>query len=353
MATTTPALAPPPGGVVLFKVMESFVSGFAVLAAAEIGVADALADGPRTTDELARVTESHAPSLARLLRVLAPAGIVTEVEPGRFALTTMGEALQTEPPGSIGSGLQILSGFILQPLAETAHTVRTGESGFARLFGETFYEYLDHHPEQDGAFGRAMNMLRAISAPITEAYDFSGVDTLVDVGGGQGWRMIEVLQAQPHLRGILFDRPGVVEQARLSLADAGFGDRCEVVGGSFFDEIPAGGDCYLLSAVIPNWDDAHALTILRTVRRAMPDHGRLLLFEPVRPVGDGPHIAKTIDLLMLVLLGGQVRTEAELSALLEAADFRLSRVVTTASPLVVIEAIPSKRTSPRSEDASG
>jgi hypothetical protein len=340
MTTANSTLAPPPGGVVLFKVMESFVSGFAVLAAAELGVADALADGPRTTEELARVTETHAPSLARLLRVLAPAGIVTEAEPGRFALTAMGEALQTKPPGSIGSGLQILSGFILRPLAETAHTVRTGQTGFARLFGEPFYEYLDHHPELDENFGRAMNMLRAISAPITEAYDFSGVGTLVDVGGGQGWRMIEVLQAQPHVRGILFDRPGVVEHARLSLANAGLGTRCEVVGGSFFDEIPAGGDCYLLSAVIPNWDDAHALTILRNIRRAMPDHARLLLFEPIRPVGDEPHIAKTIDLLMLVLLGGQVRTEAELSGLLEAADLRLNRVVNTPSPLAVIEAVP-------------
>ena len=341
MTTANSTLAPPPGGAVLFKVMESFVFGFAVLAAAELGVADALADGPRTIGELARVTDSHAPSLARLLRVLAPAGIVTEAEPGRFALTAMGESLQTQPEGSLGSGLQFLSGVMLRPLAETANTVRTGQAAFARLFGAPFYEYLDQHPEMDEAFGRAMNMLRSISTPITEAYDFSGVGTLVDVGGGQGSRMIEALQAQPHLRGVLFDRPGVVEHARVALADAGRGERCEVVGGSFFDEIPAGGDCYLLSAVIPNWDDAHAVTILRNIRRAMPDHARLLLFEPVRPVGDEPHIAKTIDLLMLVLLGGQVRTEAELSALLEAADLRLNRVVATPSPLVLIEAVPA------------
>jgi hypothetical protein len=341
MTTANSTLAPPPGGAVLFKVMESFLSGYAVLAAAELGLADALVDGPRTVDELARATDSDPPSLARLLRVLAPEGIVTEVEPGRFALTAMGEALQTKPPGSVGSGLQILTGFMLRPLADTAQTVRTGQAAFTRLFGAPFYEYLDQHPEQDEAFGQAMTMLRVISRPITEAYDFSGVGTLVDVGGGQGSRMIEVLQAQPHLRGVLFDRPGVVEPARVALAGAGLEDRCEVVGGSFFEEIPAGGDCYLLSAVIPNWDDAHAVTILRNVRRAMPDHARLLLFEPVRPLGDEPHIAKTIDLLMLVLLGGQVRTEAELSRLFEAADLRLNRVVATPSPLALIEAVPA------------
>lgn len=339
MTTATSAPTPPTEDIALFKVLESFVSGYALLAAAELGIADALADGPRTSEELAQAAHSHAPALARLLRVLAPAGAITEVEPGRFALTALGESLQTESIPSLASWLPLLR-LMVSPLAETAHTVRTSQTAFARQFGAPFYEYLDQHPELDEVFGQAMKALRDMFGSITHSYDFAGVGTLVDVGGGEGWRMIEVLQAHPQMRGVLFDRPGVVERARLVLAEAGLGERCEAVGGSFFDQIPAGGDCYLLSAVIPNWDDTHALTILRNTRRAMPDHARLLLYEPVSPVGDEPHFAKTLDLIMLVLLGGAMRTEAQLSGLLEAAGFRLNRVIAAPSLAAVIEAVP-------------
>ena len=339
MTTATSAHTPPYEGVALFKVMESFVSGYALLAAAELGIADALAEGPRTGEELARATDSHAPSLVRLLRLLATEGMVTEVEPGRFALTTLGRSLRTDSTPSLASWLPLLR-FMFPPLAETAHTVRTSQTGFARQFGMPLYEYLDQHRELDEVFGRAMNTIRTLFGSIAQAYDFAGTGTLVDVGGGYGWRMIEALQAYPQMRGVLFDRPGVVEPARLALAEAGVSERCEVVGGSFFDQIPTGGDCYLLSAVIPNWDDAHALTILRNTRLAMPDHARLLLFEPVSPAGDEPHIAKTLDLIMLVLLGGQMRTEAQLSGLLEAAGLRLTRVIATPSLGAVIEAVP-------------
>jgi hypothetical protein len=339
VTATTTAEVPP--GVLLFKLMESFVSGFALIAAAELGVADALAGGPLTSEELAGATASHPPSLKRLLPVLVVAGIVSEVEPDRFALTATGASLQTEREGSLSPFLQLLSELILRPLAETAHTIRTGEPAFARIFGAPLYDYLEKHPELDATFGQAMNALRDVSVPISQAYDFSGVHTLVDVGGGRGWRLIDVLQAHPHVRGMLLDRPGVVEQARAALAEAGLSERSEVVGGSFFERVPAGGDCYLLSAVLPNWDDSSALTILRSIRQAMPDGARLLLFEPVLPDGDEPHIAKALDLLMLVLLGGQVRSEAQLSELLQAAGLRLNRVVPTTSPMAVVEAVPA------------
>jgi hypothetical protein len=230
---------------------------------------------------------------------------------------------------------------MLPALAETAHTVRTGEPAFPRIFGASLYDYLEKQPQLDETFGRAMNAIRNVAPPVSQAYDFSAVHTLVDVGGGRGWRMIDVLQAHPQVRGVLFDRPGTVEQARAALAEAGLSERCEVVAGSFFDQVPAGGDCYLLSAVLPNWDDSSALTILRNIRQAMPDEARLLLFEPVLPEGDQPHIARALDLLMLVALGGKVRTEAELSRLLEAAGLRLNRVIATAAPMAVVEAVPA------------
>ncbi|MGH8930603.1 MAG: methyltransferase [Egibacteraceae bacterium] len=341
MTAVTSALTPPPEGALLFQVVESFVSGFSLFAAAELGIADALADGPRTMEELARATDSHPPSLSRLLQALATTGIVTEVEPGRFALTATGTSLQTGRPESIVPMLELLAKLLLPALQGIAETVRTGQPALARQLGMPLYEYLEQHPELDDTFGRAMSMLRAVSTPVAEAYDFSWVDTLVDVGGGQGWRTIEVLQAQPHVRGVLFDRPGAGDGARAALADAGLGERCEIVGGSFFDKVPAGGDCYLLSAVLPNWGDADALTILRNTRQAMPDHSRLVIFEPLLPTGDGPHLIRAMDMLMLVAFGSQLRTDAQLSALLDNAGLRLTRVAATPSPFSAIEAVPA------------
>jgi hypothetical protein len=339
--STTSADVQPPAGFVLFDVMQSFVSSFAVIAAAELGIADALAGGPRTADELAEAIDAHAPSVGRLLRVLTPAGVVAEVEGGRFGLTPMGASLQTGGAAAVGAALQLLTRFLLPAFTETPYCIRTGKPAFERVFGEPLYEYLESHPEDDALFGQTMRVLGAVAGPITDAYDFSGVRTLVDVGGGQGWRMIDVLKARPQTRGIIFDRPNVVEQARRTLAEAGVGERCDVVGGSFFDSVPPGGDCYLLSGVIANWDDAAARTILRNTREAMPADARLLLFEPVLPAGPEPHITKVLDLLMLVLLGGQARTESELADLLGAAGLRLVRVLPTQSPFAIVEAIPA------------
>lgn len=338
--STTSGGTHPPAGFVLFDLMQSFVSSFAVIAAADLGIADVLAGGPRTPDELAEAIDAHPPSVGRLLRVLTPAGVVAETEPGRFGLTPLGASLQTGAAGAAGPGLQLLTRLIVRALAETPYSIRTGKPAFERVFGAPLYDFLEAHPQDDAAFGQTMKALRVVAGPITEAYDFSEVRTLVDVGGGQGWRTIEVLQAHPHTRGIILDRPNVVEEARRTLADAGVGDRCDVVGGSFFDSVPPGGDCYLLSGVIANWDDDAARTILRNTREAMPAGARLLLFEPVLPEGPEPHIAKVLDLLMLVLLGGQARTESHLAGLLGAAGLRLVRVLPTPSPFAVVEAVP-------------
>ncbi|MGH9023058.1 MAG: methyltransferase, partial [Acidimicrobiia bacterium] len=300
--------------------------------------ADVLAQGPATSEQLAVATGSHEPSLARLLRVLMAHGVVTRAPGGQYRLTSEGASLRSGGAG-LGDGLALLSQMFLRALPETAQSVRSGETAFTRLFGVPFYEHLAQHPEQEASFGRTMGVIRSIAGRISDVYDFSGMGRLVDVGGGHGWRTIEALQANPTLYGVVFDRPGVVEHAAPALAAAGLAGRSEVVGGSFFDEVPGGGDCYLLSGVVFNWDDARALDILGNVASAMPRHARVVLFEPMLPEGGGAHIAHTLDLLMLVLLGGQARSAAQYVALFDQAGLRLERILATPSPFSVIEAV--------------
>lgn len=331
----------PAGGLVLFQLLESLVTNVSVIAAGELGVVDALAGGPRDIDDLAQVTGSHPPSLRRLLRLLAATGIVTEPEPGRFSLTEAAASLQAAT-GSLQPLFQLFRQIMLPSLLETTNSVRTGEPAFDRLLGAPIYEYLAKHPEHEEAFGQMMKLMRDIAGSITDAYDFAGVGTLVDVGGGVGWRTIEILHAHPTMRAILFDRPATTDHARQALAAAGLSERTEVVAGSFFDQVPSGGDCHLVSAVLPNWEDSDALAILENCKDALPDDGRLLVFEPVLPEGNEPHLGKVLDLLMLIILGGRVRTEAELRHLLETAGFRVDRVLPTSGAFAVVEAVPAR-----------
>ena len=205
--------------------------------------------------------------------------------------------------------------------------------------GMSFFDYLTQHPAAGRNFDVAMNLInQGEPEAVAESYDFAGVRTLVDVGGGNGSGLAAMLTRHAHLRGVLFDLPAVTEQAAPGLA--ALGDRCEVVGGDFFESMPARGDAYLLSHVIHDWDEERALTILRNCREAMGSGGRLLLVEMVIPPGGEPHPGKMLDVMMLSLTGGMERTEAEYSELLQRAGFRLTRVVPTPSAVSVVEAVP-------------
>jgi O-methyltransferase domain len=329
-----------PVEALLFETLQSFVAGYSLIAAAELGLADAFSGDGRSPDEVARAINADGASVHRLLRMLAVSGIVSEPEPGRFGLTPSGKALQGGRPGSLRPGVLLLSELLLPALAGLGHSVRTGEPAFEQAFGAPLYDYLTAHPAKDELFSQAMRAIGGATGGIVDAYDFGGVRTLVDVGGGQGWRTIEILRVHSDVQAILFDRPNVIERARTVLSDAGVGGRCRLVGGSFLESVPEGGDCYLLSGVVANWDDAAVLTILGHCRRAMPEDGRLVIFEPVHSVGDEAPLAATIDLIMLAVLGGRVRTDAEHAKLLEAAGFRPARVDRPGSPFGVIEARP-------------
>ena len=333
-----PALPPP---VQLFLMSEGVVISTALSLAAELGIADLLADGPRSGEELAEATSTHPRSLHRLLRLLSSVGVFTEARPGRFALTPLGEGLRSTVPGSMRSWLRMVGLKVwFHTYAEALHSLRTGEPAFARSVGMEFFDYLATHPQEGEIFNAAMSDFgRGVAAAVVQEYDFSGVDKAVDVGGGNGSLISAILQANPRLTGILFDQPHVAEDAHKSITAAGLAKRCEIVAGDFFSSVPAGGDVYILRWIIHDWDNDRALTILRNCRAAMNATARLLLVETVIPPGDEAHPGKLVDFVMLTALGGQERTAEEYRRLLDEAGFRLNRIVSTASPMSVLEAV--------------
>ena len=314
----------------------------AVWAAAELGVADLLAEGPRSLDELARSCGAHPGALERLMRALVGAGVFRRGPDGRYALTAVSEPMRAESPTTLRSLLRYIGGDNRRAWDEVLHTLATGRPAFDRAFGGTFFEHLSANPAAERLFADAMaERHRALDPAVAEAYDFSGVRTLVDVGGGHGFLAGAVLRRNPGMRAILLDRPEVVASAGPTLAAAGVADRVEVVGGDFFEAVPEGGDAYALGAVLYDWDDERCVAILANCRRAMGEGGRLLIAEIVIPPGDGPHYGKLLDLNIMVVFGGRARTEEEHRRLLAAAGLRFSRVIPTASRLSLVEAFPA------------
>ena len=314
----------------------------AIFVAAKLGIADLLREGPRSAADLAAAAGAHAPSLHRVLRALAGIGIFAADAQGRFALTPMAEPLRSDAPGSLRA-YAVMNGerWVWRSWGEIEHSVRTGRPAFEHVFGAPLFEYYAAHPEAGRVSSDALRALSAADdAAILAAYDFPAGGTVVDVGGGQGSLLAAVLAARPGLRGVLLDRPPVVEMARGRLEAAGVAGRCDLVAGDFFAAVPAGGDVYLLKKVLHDWGDEDARAILARCRAAMPDTGRLLVAEPVVPEGNRPSEAKWLDLLMLVYAGGRERTEAEHRELLASAGFAPGRVLPTASGVSLIEAQP-------------
>ena len=319
-----------------------WVSGI-VYAAAKLGLADQLAAGPQSAAELAGPMQMHAPSLHRLMRALAGLGILSEQDAQRFALTTLGEALKTGAPGSARATLIAFGGqWFSRGWSEIIYSLETGKTGFEKAFGMPLFEYLGQHLQEASHFSEAMVGFHGAEPPaVAAAYDFAGFKTVVDVGGATGNMLAAILSEHAGPRGVLFDRPHVVRDAPALLEARGVEDRVTIEAGDFFETVPDGGDAYLLSHVIHDWNEDQCRTILGNCRKVTKPDGRLLIVEMVLPAGDAPHPGKVLDILMLVMPGGQERTEAEYASLLAKAGFRLSRVVPTASAVSVVEAVPA------------
>jgi hypothetical protein len=314
----------------------------AIHVAATLGIADLLADGSRTSDELAEATGSQPRALYRLLRALAAAGVLHEDENRSFTLSELAAQLRSDVPDSLHGWASFVGRpYYWNAWAHLAESIRNGENTFRQVYGESVWEYRAKRPEESEIFDRAMSALTAASnAAILEAYDFGRFGTVVDVGGGNGALLAGILDRHPTVRGVVFDQPHVVANARAFLAERGLEDRCEVAAGSFFDSVPSGADAYVLKAIIHDWEDTEAEAILHTCRRAMGPAATLLVIEQELGAPNERPPAKFSDLNMLVGPGGQERTRDEYAALFAATGFELTRTIPTAGTLYVFEAAP-------------
>lgn len=343
--TAFPVVPPQPRTAPLPEVMLQMITGAwvaqAVYVAAKLGLADRLVDGPRRTEDLAVATGSHPPSLARLLRALASVGVFTEIAPATFALTPLADLLRSDTPDSLRALAIVDNEELYQAWGDLLGSIRTGQPAFERHFGMPVFAYFAAHPEVDRVFNEAMTSYTGrLAEAVPAVYDFSAFRTIVDVGGSYGTLLAAILQCTPGARGVLFDQPHVIAAAEAHLAAVGVTERCTTVGGDFFTAVPAGGDAYLLSQVLHDWDDERAATILRQCRRVMPAHGKLLIVEIVIPPGDAPSFGKWLDLHMLAIPGGRERTAEEYATLLNDAGFAFTRAVPTLPGPSVVEAVP-------------
>lgn len=333
------AVSPPPQAQLLEMIMAQFVSRL-VYVAARLNLPDYLAERPHTAEELALLTQTHAPSLYRVLRTLASVGLFAEDAERRFALRPLGEALKSHTP-SHAAALMLAGEFVSRSLDQILYTVQTGKDGFQKAYGMPVFDWLAGHPAEAGLFSDTMMGFHGMEpAAVTDVYDFSGFEVIADVGGSTGHMLTTILGRYPGPRGILFDLPHVVRDAPALIEQRGLTDRIRIESGSFFEAFPSGADAYLLSHIIHDWKEDQCLSILENCRSMVKPNGRLLLVEMVLPSGNEPHPGKMLDMMMLVASGGQERTEAEYRDLLGKAGFELNRVVPTSSPVSIVEAIP-------------
>jgi hypothetical protein len=339
--STTNGAAPPPAGAALFQLITGAFATSVIHVIAKLRIPDLLENGARSSEELARLTETHPPSLYRVLRAAAALGALREDANKIFSLTPVGDLLRTNAPGSLRALAQFMGeGWHMQIYGELLHSVRTGKTVASRVLGQEIFSFFRDNPDQGATFNDAMTSLSSALAPaIVAAYDFSDIDSLVDVGGGHGLLLASILKANPQMHGTLFDLPHVLDGARALLQREGVAERAETASGNFFEAVPEGADAYIMQHIIHDWADDEAETILRNCHRAMRAKGKVLLAEAVIPPHNEFSFGKLSDLEMMLLPGGRERTEEEFRALLGRAGFEMTRIIPTGSPECIIEGV--------------
>jgi ubiquinone/menaquinone biosynthesis C-methylase UbiE len=326
----------PPGQLMKF-IVGKWISK-PIYVAAELGIADMLAEGPKNIGELAQASQSHAPSLYRMMRALASVGIFFETEDKRFELTPMAEYLKTGSMRSIA--LLFNSNWSDKAWGYFLDSVKTGDTAFEKAHGMPVSDWLERNPRAADVLNEA-NAVKAANShrAVVDVYDFSGINTLTDVGGGIGVLMAEILIANPSMKGVVADIPSVIKEARKIIQSRGLEARCRVTECDFFKKIPPGSDAYLMSNILHDWSDEQCRVILTNCYRAMRTESRLLVVEMVIPPGNEPSVAKLLDLEMLVITGGRERTEPEFKNLFESSGFKFSRFIPTKESVCIIEGI--------------
>lgn len=324
----------------LFMIISGCKLTQALYVAAKLGIADHLVRGPMSADELAKKVGANPKALLRLMRHMTALGIFTQDESKKFGLTPLGELLRDDNPESMRYNAIYSGEENYKATGDLLHTVRTGETAFNHLYGKGHFDWLADHPEESSTFNKAMaQSLRRLQNPL-ESYDYSGKHLIVDVGGGRGDLITSIIRANPGLKGILFDLPQGSSEAQSQLKTNGVADRCRIVRGSFFNSVPEGGDVYVLSRILHDWPDDKAATILANCRKAIKEDGTLLIRDNV--LTDRDEIGSQLDVTMMIMTGGEERTESEWSNLLRAARFTLTKVHRKEGHLDLIEAKPNK-----------
>jgi O-methyltransferase domain len=303
-----------------------------------LGIPDLIESGHRALDDLAAATGTHPPSLRRMLTTLASLGVLTETAEDEFGLTPLGATLRSDINGSLrDQALFETSGVVWAAWGSLVDSLRSGQPSFMSVNKSPLFSYLAEHPEAGAVFNRFMTAQSNLhNAAIVANYDFSGLVTLVDVGGGHGATLAAILTRYPAMRGTLFDLPKVVANTPI-IETPELAGRCDVIGGNALEAVPNGADIYILKRVIMSFSDNDSLTILRNCRAAMRADSRILAIDPMIPDGVKPHYNRLTDLLMLVVPGGRCRPEREFRKLFDAAELSITRVIDTGSSNFILE----------------
>jgi hypothetical protein len=326
----------------LSDLIWSFTKAQLIYVAAKLEIADQLKDGPQDNQTLARLLNINPQLLYRLMRGLAWVGVVVHATDDRFSLTPMGECLLTEAPNSLHESALFRGEMEWPAWGALLHTIETGNTGFEHAFEIALFDYLAQHAELGSRFDRLMgNASVGVSAAVIKAYDFSSIKNFVDIAGGNGTLAAAILRANPHLRGVVFDMPSVIERTLVHLQATNIADRCEAIGGDFFASVPAERDAYIMKWILHDWPDERCVIILKNCHAAMLKDAKLLVVDMVMPERAAPATPAVMwDLHMLVMLNGKERTEAEFRHLFSAAGFKLTQIIPIESGQSIIEGVP-------------
>jgi hypothetical protein len=332
--------APPPFAQVLRLIFGKWISG-AVCALARLGVADHIDDTPRSAEEIAPLVGAQADLLYRLMRATSSVGVLSETADRKFVQTPLSATLRSDAiPSLRGVATFTTDDWHMRGWGQLAETVRTGERPLERIYGMPLFQFLGSHPAEGEAFNRGMTDLSMVDGPaVAGAYDFSGIKSITDVGGGHGLLLASILESNPHLKGTLYDQPGVVAGA--GGPTNAVKDRVTIVGGDMFESVPAGSDAYIMKYIIHDWMDEPCVKILKGCRAGVNPGGKLLVVDMVVPGPNQFHFGKIADLEMMLFPSGKERTEAEFRELFAAAGWKLTRVIPTASHVSIIEGVPA------------